>query len=96
MGNQESLVSHYFWTCTSKNVPRPAVLLKSADGSKSETIIHFNFHPPDFSSTMSTPLIVACPDKGIKVDASIIATSFRQEVKDKVQALKKAGIGKLY
>ena len=45
---------------------------------------------------MSTPLIVACPDKGIKVDASIIATSFRQEVKDKVQALKKAGIGKLY
>jgi hypothetical protein len=43
----------------------------------------------------STPLIVASPDKGIKIDAAVIAKSFRQEVKDQVQELKKDGIGTL-
>ena len=38
-------------------------------------------------------LIVASPDKGIKVDAAVIATSYRQEIKDKVERLKKDGIG---
>jgi hypothetical protein len=45
---------------------------------------------------MSThaPLIVASPDRGIKVDAAVIASSFRQEIKDKVEQFKKDGIGK--
>jgi hypothetical protein len=39
------------------------------------------------------PLITASPEKGIKVDAAVIASSFRQEIKDKVERLKKEGIG---
>lgn len=38
------------------------------------------------------PLITASPEKGIKVDAAVIASSFRQEIKDKVERLKKEGI----
>mmetsp|Transcript_36610 Transcript_36610/g.41773 ORF Transcript_36610/g.41773 Transcript_36610/m.41773 type:complete len:373 (+) Transcript_36610:147-1265(+) len=38
------------------------------------------------------PLIVALPDKGIKVDASIVAKSYREEIKTKVQTFIKNGI----
>jgi hypothetical protein len=41
----------------------------------------------------STPLIVADPTKGTKVDAGIVAKSFRDEIKAKVAELKTQGIG---
>ena len=41
-----------------------------------------------------TKLIVADPSKGIKVDSGIVAKSFRDEIKQKVEDLKKEGIGK--
>jgi hypothetical protein len=43
---------------------------------------------------LPTKLIVADPSKGIKVDAGIVAKSFRDEIKQKVDDLKKEGIGK--
>lgn len=42
----------------------------------------------------TTKLIVADPNKGIKVDSGIVAKSFRDEIKQKVDDLKKEGIGK--
>ena len=38
-------------------------------------------------------LIIRDPAKGIKVDAGIVAKSFREEIKEKVALLKKSGIG---
>ena len=38
-------------------------------------------------------LIVANPDKGVKVDAALIAQPFREEIKQKVKEWKKQGIG---
>jgi hypothetical protein len=43
--------------------------------------------------SIPAPLIIASPEKGIKVDAAVIAASFRKEIKDKVERLKKDGIG---
>lgn len=42
-----------------------------------------------------TPLIIADPNKGIKVNSGIIAEPFRQEIREKVKELKQQGIGKL-
>jgi hypothetical protein len=47
------------------------------------------------SERNSKPLIEADPTKGVKVNAGIIAKSFRDEIKDKVGAMKLGGIGKL-
>ena len=47
------------------------------------------------SEQNSKPLIEADPAKGIKINAGIIAKSFRDEVKEKVGAMKLEGIGKL-
>ena len=41
----------------------------------------------------SKPVIIADPQKGIKVDAGDIAKNFRDEIKLKVEAMKKAGVG---
>ena len=41
----------------------------------------------------SKPLIVADSTKGIKVNAGVIAKPFRDEIKAKVEAMKKAGKG---
>lgn len=41
-------------------------------------------------------LIIGDPSKGIKVNASVVAQPFREEIKRKVQLLKDQGIGKLY
>lgn len=41
----------------------------------------------------STQLIISDPTKGIKVDAGIVAKSFRDEIKAKIATLKKDGIG---
>ena len=38
-------------------------------------------------------VIVADPKKGVKVDAAVVAKPFRQEIKDKVSAMKVEGIG---
>lgn len=43
----------------------------------------------------SKPLIEADQAKGIKVNAGVIAKSFRDEIKEKVGAMKQEGIGKL-
>lgn len=43
--------------------------------------------------TALAPVIEKLPDKGVKVDAAIIAKPFRDEIKAKVQELKKQGIG---
>jgi hypothetical protein len=41
----------------------------------------------------SKPLFVADPCKGIKVDAAVIATPFRDEIKAKVAKMKEKGMG---
>ena len=41
----------------------------------------------------SAALIVADPTKGIKIDAGIVAKSFRDEIKQKVAKLNAEGIG---
>ena len=43
----------------------------------------------------TSALIVADPSKGIKVNAAIVAKPFRDEIKEKVKALKAHGIGKM-
>jgi hypothetical protein len=45
------------------------------------------------ASEESKPLIVADATKGIKVNAAVVAKAFRDEVKSKVVAMKKAGLG---
>ena len=47
------------------------------------------------SSSERKPLVLADPAKGTKMDASIVAKSFRNEIKAKVVAMKQAGIGTL-
>ena len=51
------------------------------------------------SSTVTSsdrkPLVMADPAKGTKMDAGIVAKSFRNEIKAKVVAMKQAGIGTL-
>ena len=42
---------------------------------------------------MSLQSQVANPDKGVKVDAALIAQPFREEIKQKVKEWKKQGIG---
>ena len=42
---------------------------------------------------VSKPLFVADPSKGIKVDAAVIATPFRDEIKAKVAEMKEQGMG---
>jgi hypothetical protein len=53
----------------------------------------------DNNCTMTTELkkavIVSDPTKGVKVNASVVAQKFRDEIKAKVQKLKDSGIGKL-
>ena len=44
-------------------------------------------------SSNNTTLIVADPNKGIKVDAAIVAKPFRNGIKEKVAELKRQGIG---
>ena len=45
------------------------------------------------SKNISTQLIEVDPSKGVKVDVSVVAKPFREEIKQKVQALKSQGIG---
>ena len=47
------------------------------------------------SEQISKPLIEADPTKGVKVNAGVVAKSFRDEIKEKVGAMKQEGIGKL-
>ena len=44
-------------------------------------------------SVEAKPVIEAKVNEGIRVDASVVAKPFRQEIKTKVAALKKQGIG---
>jgi hypothetical protein len=37
--------------------------------------------------------IVRDPTKGVKVNASVVAQKFREEIKEKVRKLKESGIG---
>ena len=46
-------------------------------------------------SSERKPLVLADPAKGTNMDASIVAKSFRNEIKAKVVAMKQAGIGTL-
>ena len=46
------------------------------------------------SKQSSKPLIEADPTKGVKVNAGVVAKSFRDEIKAKVGAMKHKGIGK--
>jgi hypothetical protein len=41
----------------------------------------------------SKPLIVADPTKGVKVNAGVVAKPFRDELKAKVEEMKKMGLG---
>jgi hypothetical protein len=38
-------------------------------------------------------VIVSDPTKGVKVNASVVAQKFRDEIKEKVRKLKESGIG---
>jgi hypothetical protein len=44
---------------------------------------------------ITKPVVVADPTKGVKLDASLVAQPFRNEIKAKVQAMKQAGVGTL-
>ena len=44
---------------------------------------------------LTKEVIVADPSKGVKVDVSVVAKPFRDEIKQKVKALKDHGIGTL-
>ena len=46
-------------------------------------------------SDSTSALIIADPSKGTKVNAAIVAKPFRDEIKEKVKALKAHGIGKI-
>ena len=47
------------------------------------------------SQNDTKPLVVADPTKGVKVNAGVVAKSFRDEIKAKVATMKQDGIGKL-
>ena len=47
------------------------------------------------SNQESKPVIKADPTKGVKVDVGDVSKPFRNEIKQKVAALKKEGIGEL-
>lgn len=47
------------------------------------------------SEKKSKQLIDADPVKGVKVNAGVVAKAFRDEIKEKVEAMKQEGIGKL-
>lgn len=47
------------------------------------------------SEQISKPLIEADPDKGVKVNAGVVAKAFRDEIKHKVERMKQEGLGKL-
>ena len=47
------------------------------------------------SEQISKPLIEADPDKGVKVNAGVVAKAFRDEIKQKVERMKQDGLGKL-
>ena len=42
------------------------------------------------------PLIMTDPSKGVKMNASVVAQSFRDTIKQKVEAMKNDGIGEFY
>ncbi len=46
-------------------------------------------------SEISKPLVEFDAAKGVKVNAGVIAKSFRDEIKAKVEAMKQDGLGKL-
>ena len=49
--------------------------------------------PDNQSHVMSKPVIVADPNKGVKVDAAVVAKPFREEIQKQVKELKEQGIG---
>ena len=53
-------------------------------------VITANEHVP-----VCDKMIVADTSKGVKIDASVVAKPFRDEIKQKVTELKRQGIGKL-
>jgi hypothetical protein len=60
-------------------------------------IDNFNYKNTIFTmatlTTTTTTLIQADPNKGIKVDAGIIAKPFRDEIKERVRQLNEQGFG---
>jgi hypothetical protein len=46
------------------------------------------------SPDITKPVVVADPTKGVKLNASLVAQPFRDEIKAKVEAMKQAGVGK--
>src|SRR6056300_1070226 len=49
--------------------------------------------PDNQFHVMSKPVIVADPNKGVKVDAAVVAKPFREEIQKQVKELKEQGIG---
>lgn len=48
----------------------------------------------DFSTLdVPKPLIVADPTKGVKMNVGVVAQPFRDEIRAKIEAMKKAGLG---
>jgi hypothetical protein len=45
------------------------------------------------SADVPKPLIVADPQKGIKMDVGVVAQPFRDEIRAKVAAMKNLGLG---
>jgi hypothetical protein len=48
-----------------------------------------SYSTPDITK----PVVVADPTKGVKMDATLVAQPFRDEIKAKVEAMKRAGLG---
>jgi hypothetical protein len=47
------------------------------------------------SPDITKPVVVADPTKGVKMDATLVAQPFRNEIKAKIEAMKLAGMGAL-
>jgi hypothetical protein len=45
------------------------------------------------AGNVTKPVVVADPTKGVKLDASLVAQPFRDEIKAKVEAMKQSGLG---
>jgi hypothetical protein len=80
--------------------PPPSIILKSnipLFASRGTRTLSGKFEQTKTNNcTMSSEpkaCIVSDPTKGVKVNASVVAQKFREEIKEKVRKLKESGIG---
>jgi hypothetical protein len=67
--------------------------LPSPQHITSHLLLFFLTNQTTATMTALAPVIEKSPTHGVKVDASIVAQPFRDEIKAKIQELKNMGIG---